>query len=130
MHVARKKPLVLCLVIIAITAAFALTACGERTHLSVAALMKSGRTGDWVNFKETRVKAMSHDPILSQTSLQLETGENEQYVTAVAANAMVKKGLERLQAEEDGLVLKIYGRLSEHDTLGWLIFVHELEVLE
>ncbi|KUO50271.1 MAG: hypothetical protein APF76_11205 [Desulfitibacter sp. BRH_c19] len=104
--------------------------CGPPTHTTVADIMAKGQSGDWVRFYSARVIDINYSPIMQQTGFYLGTDGTGDYVTAIAANAVVQSGLERIQAEESGLTVKIYGKMTDHDVLGTLIFIHELEVID
>lgn len=118
-------------VVVVITMILLVTSgCGPPTHTTVADIMEKGQPGDWVRFYSARVIDISYSPIMQQTGFYLETDGSNNYVTAVAANGVVLSGLARIQAEESGLTVKIYGKMTEHDVLGTLIFIHELEVVD
>lgn len=122
-----KKSWVICVVLMF---SILLCSCASQTYTSVSAVTKNGQPGDRVNFAAAKVQAISYSPIMLQSSFHLTTGEGEDYVTAIAANTVIKSGLERIMMEERDLLVSLSGRLSEHDVLGKLIFIDELRVID
>ena len=100
------------------------------THSSVSAALSHGEVGDWVRLSKAQIEQLSYDPIMGQTSMRLEADElRGSHIIAIAYNGVVKSGLEELQREEPNLIVSAVGRLGFHEDLGWLIFVHELNLL-
>ncbi|MGF7185581.1 hypothetical protein GGQ84_001672 [Desulfitispora alkaliphila] len=122
-----KKILVLSFALILV---LQLCACEPNPHENVTSLVNRGGSGEFASFDVARVVDVSYNRIMKQSGLELETKEGGTSVIAIAADTVVKAGLEQLQAEESGFFVKTWGQATEHDTLGLLLFIHKLEVVE
>ncbi|WP_028307911.1 hypothetical protein [Desulfitibacter alkalitolerans] len=120
---------VVLLIAIVIVSMLSTNACTPKTYVTVSDVLAKGKPGDSVKFYSAQVVDISYSPIMQQTGFYLKTHESNDLITAVAANAVIDNGLERIKAEEKGLMLNISGQVANHDVLGPLIFIHELEVI-